>query len=334
MREQLKAAVASGAIAVKKSTVPKTGSALATQTLPKWAVMARKTLLSSRADAEALAHMKGNRDPEFAVRLNALLGAVQRIQERCVQEGRGVSLEAAAKRETAKREGIEPVPNSGKSSKLLTARRAAETAINYINTIDEGLSSRDIQPEHFSEISASLRGHLHALHAALGDLGSKPKSNTAARDMLDADSMNHYRHASIKLDRQAKAKPEKPAFTVNLPVLAIFDGVVPVQKLLDSGLPVENMGGYPVFLHQTILCVRTNLLASMNMDKEVYIESVLRQVNSRSGSSDKFELVTEVGMANPKHEVYMYWLMPARQLSETNKAANNPLREWGLPFKD
>lgn len=327
IKDQLQAAVASGAINVRATAK----ATPATSSMPKWVVVARKDLLAARNSAEALAHMKGIRDPEFAVRLNAILGTVQGIQARCVAESRSVVSARAATRKAESNTDAEPTSGDNKAPRLLAARRAAETAVNYVHSIAEGLTSRDIQPENFAEVSNTLRGYLKTVHVSLGELGQR-KAVSSSHSMLENSSLNHYRHAQIKLERHANQNTDKPAFTVNLPVLAVFDGVVPVQRLVDAGLPVESMGGYPVFLHQTLLCLRTKMLDAQNFNKEQYLAGLLRQINERSGSSDNFELVTENGIANAQHEVYMYWLLPARQLTDMLKTANSALREWGLPF--
>jgi hypothetical protein len=315
IKEQLNEAIASGALTVKKTVATKSNKdkdktkTKSKAALPRWAVIARKQLMEVRSSADALAKMTGVDDPEFALRLSALWGAADSIRERCVLASKG-----------------------NKRRELTICRRNAETILNYVKTVQDGLETRDIEPSHFKEISNQMRGHLRELHNSLGNLGYKVAPQAKARGMLDDDSLNHYRHASIKLERQAQKNIEAPAFTVNLPVLAIFEGAVPVKRLEEAGLPVENMNGYPVFLHQTILCVRTHVLDQLRFDRKRYIETVIRRINERSGANDKFVLATDVGMAHAKHKVYMYWLIPSKVQNEMLKTTNSPLREWGLPF--
>lgn len=306
MKEQLNKAIASGALTVKKTA----GTVVKQHTLPQWAVAARSQIIEVRSSADALKKMRSVDDPQFSVRLSALWGAADSIRQQCT---------AAAK--------------ESRSRELTAARRDAETVMNYVRTIQDGLSTRDIETAHFEEVSKTMRRHLRTLHTALGTLGHKVAPAARRPDILADDSMTHYRHASIKLERKSKANPEHPAFTVNIPILAVFEGVVPVQRLEAAGLPVESMGGYPVFLNQTVLCVRASILDKRGLDRTKYIETVLARVNERSGSKDVFVLATETGMANSRHQVYMYWLVPSKFLMEMQNTANSPLREWGLPFK-
>lgn len=213
---------------------------------------------------------------------------------------------------------------------VTAVRRNAESVINYLNTVESAISTRDLEAAQLPEVGRQMQDYLLDLKDSLNTLGHKAEPMGKV-DVIDGDAVAHFKSKAMLLDRTAQDNIDKIAFMVNLPVVPIFDGTVTPEMLLNAGLPVEKMGGYPVILNQRLIALRTEKADKLKYDRETYLRRLISKIEELSAHN--WTLVTETGMANAKHEVMFYWIMPAKMLNAMTVAASgNALRNWGLAF--
>lgn len=315
IREQLESKLVSGQLRVtakpalpsSKKAAPKVTTPAAPKPAAPWHRRESLRVVRVQSSASAIAVVPSARSPEIGERLNYI-------------ERQAVSTHEACTAQAAK----------ARSPELLEARRGAEKVLNYCRTVREGLVSRDLLHEHLPEVSSQLHLYLEELSTALNSCGAvRPER---IHDVMDGDSLKHYRQCEIKLQRMAQEHVDKPAFMMDMPVLAIFTGVVTPERLLEAGLPVEKLGGYPVLLNQRVIALRTEYMEQKKLDKEKYLKNVLAKLDAGSDVPHVWTLVTDVGTPNKKYRVMLYWVMPQAALSSLNKAAGSPLRNWDLAF--
>lgn len=221
------------------------------------------------------------------------------------------------------------VEQSSKTKGLVPTRRLAETAINYVTSVKSGLASHDITDSMLPEISKTLRTHLRALKTSVESTLAPPKVQPTF-EQLDARSIEVFKLAEAVFKRDVGKNSTKPAFVSDIPVVPIFDGVVLPSRLAAAGLPVGELGGYPVMLRQRVICINTAVADKLKYDRETYLTKLIERIEEHS--SQKWNLVTTSGMANKKHELMMYWIMPQKALDSMTDAAGASLRQWGLAF--
>lgn len=263
-------------------------------------------VLAAKSSANGIEMLKTVRTPELSERLKDVLRIGQQIHEACLA-------------------------NKGEGRAVTTARRAAESVINYTKTVQAGVANRDVEHHQLPEVTASMRGYLNELRDSLKKIGNKPEPKPEAVEFITEDAVKHFRNKIMLLDRTNAQHQKRDAFLIELPVIPIFDGIVTADKLAGSGFKVESFGGYPVMLNQRMLAVRHEQLAEKNMDVDTYMSHYMRQIERNEPHG--WMAVTPSGVASSKHEVTLYWLMPSRALSAmTQITANSPLRSWGLPW--
>jgi hypothetical protein len=244
-------------------------------------------------------------NPELAERLTDIETLVKKVHERCATESKG-------------------------NRNVVEARRNAETVINYLATVRGALKTRDIEADHLPEVSTQMQGYLRELKASLAKLGVAAQPMPVV-ESISGDAITHFAQSEIKLGREAQSNRNKPAFMIELPVVPIFDGIVTPEMLMQAGLPVEKMGGYPVLLRQRLIALRTEIVDKMDIDREVYLKRLIKRIEEHSAQN--WTLVSDTGMANAKHAVFFYWIMPEKALNAMiTTAKGSALREWGLAF--
>lgn len=212
---------------------------------------------------------------------------------------------------------------------LVPTRRLVETAMNYVKSVESGIASNDVTTDMLPEISQTMRGHLRTLRSSVETTLAPPKPQPTF-EQLDAKAVERFKLAEAGFNREVGKNRDKAAFIVDIPVIPIFDGVVVPERLAAVGLPVSGLGGYPVMLRQRIICINTDIADKLKHDKATYLTRLIERIEEHS--SHKWELVTPSGMANKKHELMMYWIMPQKALNSMTDAAGSSLREWGLAF--
>lgn len=218
---------------------------------------------------------------------------------------------------------------SAGNKKLVGTRRLAETAINYVNSITSGMHSHEITSKMLPEISKTMRLHLRTLLNSVEE-SMMPVKPQPTFDQLDERAVAKFKLAETEFNREVGKNSLKAAFVADIPVVPIFDGVVTPERLSAAGLPVSGLGGYPVLLRQRVICVNTVLADKLKYDREEYLSRLIARIEEHSNQG--WALVTTTGMANKKHELMMYWIMPHKAISSMTDAAGASLREWGLAF--
>lgn len=264
------------------------------------------TVATAKHSASVIENFKSIDNPELGERLRDIRSLVNKVHAKALSE-------------------------KGNGDRGVTAvRRDAETVINYLNTVESAITTRDLEAAQLAEVCRQMQDYLLDLKDSLNKLGHKAEP-MAKVDVIDGDVVAHFKSKSMLLDRTAQDNADKIAFMVNLPVVPIFDGTVTPEMLLAAGLPVEKMGGYPVILNQRLIALRTEKADKLKYDRETYLRRLISRVEELSAHN--WTLVTETGMANAKHEVMFYWIMPGKMLDAmTQAAAGNALRQWGLAF--
>lgn len=264
------------------------------------------TVATAKHSASVIENFKSIDNPELGERLRDIRSLVNKVHAKALSE-------------------------KGNGDRGVTkVRRDAETVINYLNTVESAITTRDLEAAQLSEVCRQMQDYLLDLKDSLNKLGHKAEP-MAKVDVIDGDVVAHFKSKSMLLDRTAQENADKIAFMVNLPVVPIFDGTVTPEMLLSAGLPVEKMGGYPVILNQRLIALRTEKADKLKYDRETYLRRLISRVEELSAHN--WTLVTETGMANAKHEVMFYWIMPGKMLDAmTQAAAGNALRQWGLAF--
>ena len=264
------------------------------------------TVATAKHSASVIENFKSIDNPELGERLRDIRSLVNKVHAKALSE-------------------------KGNGDRGVTAvRRDAETVINYLNTVESAITTRDLEAAQLAEVCRQMQDYLLDLKDSLNKLGHKAEP-MAKVDVIDGDVVAHFKSKSMLLDRTAQENADKIAFMVNLPVVPIFDGTVTPEMLLAAGLPVEKMGGYPVILNQRLIALRTEKADKLKYDRETYLRRLISRVEELSAHN--WTLVTETGMANAKHEVMFYWIMPGKMLDAmTQAAAGNALRQWGLAF--
>lgn len=264
------------------------------------------TVATAKHSASVIENFKTIDNPELAERLQDIRALVTKVHGKAVEE------------------------KGGGDRGVTAVRRSAESVLNYVNTVESAISTRDLESGQLAEVSRQMQDYLLDLKDNLSALGHKAEPMGKV-DPINGDVVAHFKSKSMLLDRTAQDNIDKVAFMVNLPVVPIFDGIVTPEMLLNAGLPVEKLGGYPVILNQRLIALRTEKADKLKVDRETYLRRLISKVEELS--KHDWTLVTETGMANAKHEVMFYWIMPGKMLTAmTQAAAGNPLRNWGLAF--
>lgn len=264
------------------------------------------TVATAKHSASVIENFKSIDSPELGERLRDIRSLVTKVHAKALSE-------------------------KGNGDRGVTkVRQNSETVLNYLNTVESAIETRDLEAGQLAEVCRQMQDYLLDLKDSLSTLGHKAEP-MAKVDSIDGDVVAHFKSKAMLLDRTAQENADKIAFMVNLPVVPIFDGTVTPQTLLNAGLPVETMGGYAVILNQRLIALRTEKADKLKYDRETYLRRLISKIEELSAHN--WTLVTETGMANAKHEVMFYWIMPGKMLDAmTNAAAGNALRQWGLAF--
>ena len=264
------------------------------------------TVNTAGRSASAIKVLKSVLNPELSERLKDINTLITSIHEICTVEGK-------------------------KDRKVIAARREAETVINYVKSVLGALDTRDIENNHLSEISDSLQAYLRKLKLELSNLEVKDDGEKVSVHTINGDAIEHFAQSSLKLDKEVQNRLTSTAFMIELPVMPIFEGVVTPEKLMQAGLPVEKMAGYPVLLRQRLVALKPEVLEKKRINVTTYLETIVKRIEANSPQN--WTVVTEQSAASKKHDIIFYWLMPAKMLTAmTSAAKGSALREWGLAF--
>jgi hypothetical protein len=245
-------------------------------------------------------------DPNFVDRINDVRVTIKGVHAVCSQYSKGKPL-------------------------VLKARRAAETALNFISTFENGFVNRDIPMANLVKTTGTLCKYLRELRVALQEI-DKEAEPRASIEEVTKEAIEHFKLAEDRFNQDISRNVGQSAILIDAPVIPVYDQNMGLrQKLQEAGLPVEELGGYPVLLKQRLLCLDTGKLEDRGMDKKEFIQQLLDKLNSGSGAN--WQMVSDDALANARHGRLLYWLMPSKNLEALVSATGgNLMRSWGTAF--